>query len=149
MTGEPTRLRATVIGAGGISREHLKFLASSDRCELVGVCDLSHAAAGHAAGEFGTDAYTSVGEMLEAARPDVVHVLTPPATHVALARDALAAGCHVICEKPVTLDAVTLEELLAAASHAGRRLVENHNYRFNPEIAALDDLVAAGALGQV
>lgn len=142
-------LRAAVVGTGGISKEHLAFLASSERSDLVGVCDLSPAAVDHAAATYSTTGYASVAAMLEGARPDVVHVLTPPTTHVAITREALAAGCHVICEKPITLDAASLEELLADAEAAGRRLVENHNYRFNPEIVALDEMVAAGRLGDV
>lgn len=142
-------LRAAVVGTGGISKEHLAFLSTSERSDLVGVCDLSAAAVEHAASTYSTVGYPSLAAMLEGARPDVVHVLTPPTTHVAIVREALAAGCHVICEKPVTLDSGALESLLADADAAGRRLVENHNYRFNPEIVALDEMVAAGRLGDV
>ncbi|MFN8051585.1 MAG: Gfo/Idh/MocA family oxidoreductase [Acidimicrobiales bacterium] len=147
---EPERaLRAGVVGTGGISKEHLAFLAASPRAELVGVCDVSPAAVAHAAETYGTTAYASVAAMLEGASPDVVHVLTPPTTHIAIAEQCLAAGAHVVCEKPITLDAPSLEGLLATAERAGRRIVENHNYRFNPEVVHIDGLVAAGTLGRV
>lgn len=143
------RLRAAVIGTGGISKEHLAFLAASPRADLVGVCDVSPVSVSHAAGMYGGEPFGSVEQMLADARPDVVHVLTPPTTHVALAELALGAGAHVICEKPVTLSAPDLEALMAVAESAGRHLIENHNYRFNPEVERLDAMVAAGVLGRV
>ena len=148
-SGTGPRLRAAVIGTGGISKEHLTFLASSGRADLVGVCDMSPIAVDVAATTYGTTAYADVATMLADARPDVVHVLTPPTTHVALSEQCLAAGAHVICEKPITLDAPDLDRLLAAADRAGKRLIENHNYRFNPEVEQLDALVASGTIGRV
>lgn len=147
MTHAP--VRAAVVGTGGISKEHLGFLASSPRARLVGVADTSPISAAHAAETYGTEPFASLDEMLAATRPDVVHVLTPPTTHVPLTELALAAGTHVICEKPITLSTPDLERLLAAADAAGRHLVENHNYRFNPEIAQLDAMLEAGQLGTV
>ena len=148
-SGTGPRLRAAVIGTGGISKEHLRFLAGSPRADLVGVCDMSPIAVSHAAATYGTTAYATVDEMLAGARPEVVHVLTPPTTHVALSELCLAAGADVICEKPITLGAADLERLLAFADDAGRRICENHNYRFNPEVLELDSLVESGVLGRV
>lgn len=142
-------LRAAVVGTGGISKEHLAFLSTSPRAELVGVCDRSPVAAGYAATTYGTRPFRDLGDMLDDVRPDVVHVLTPPTTHVAISEQALAAGCHVICEKPITLTAPDLDTLLAAANRADRYVVENHNYRFNPEVEHIADLVAAGKLGTI
>jgi len=144
-----TRLRAAVIGTGGISKEHLGFLASSPRAELVGVCDLSPVAVAHAATTYATRPFSSVDEMITATRPEIIHVLTPPNTHLAIATTALRAGAHVVCEKPITLGAEDLEQLLSVARECDRHIVENHNYRFNPEIELLDGLLAAGSLGTV
>lgn len=142
-------LRAAVVGTGDISRQHLAFLAASPLARLVGVCDLSPIARRWSAEEYGTTPYSSLDEMLEQAQPDVVHVLTPPATHIGLARAALAAGADVICEKPITLNAEELVTLLDEAEQLGRVVVENHNYRFNPEIQRIDRLLADDALGRV
>ncbi|MEO1621287.1 MAG: Gfo/Idh/MocA family oxidoreductase, partial [Cyanobacteria bacterium J06632_3] len=66
-------LKSAVIGTGVISKQHLSFLQGSDRANLVGVCDLSPAAANYAAEAFGaTAAYTNYAEMLDVAKPDVV-----------------------------------------------------------------------------
>jgi predicted dehydrogenase len=97
-----TMLKSAVIGAGAISKEHLSFLEKSSYAHLVGVCDLSYAAARYAAQRFHADTqYTDYRKMLTEAKPDVVHILTPPQTHLQIATGCLEAGAHVICEKPV------------------------------------------------
>ncbi|NLA37463.1 MAG: Gfo/Idh/MocA family oxidoreductase [Actinobacteria bacterium] len=143
----PRRLRAAVVGTGGISKEHLGYLSAAAGVDLVGVCDRSPAAVAYAAERYATRPFADVAEMLAATSPDVTHILTPPATHVALSTLALHAGSHVICEKPITPTAPQLRDLLAVADAAGRVVTENHNYRFNPEVAALDELLASGKLG--
>lgn len=143
-------LKAAVIGAGLISKEHLRFLAQSEQAKLVGVCDLSPAAARYAAQQFQAgSAYTDYRQMLEETEPDVVHILTPPQTHKKLATDCLEAGSHVICEKPIALTYDEFKELWAVAQQQGRHLMENHNYRFNQPILALEKLVREGVLGEV
>lgn len=150
-------LRAAVVGAGAISKEHLTFLAGRspivpDRglAELIAVCDLSPSAARYAADTFGADqACTDVARMLESARPDVVHVLTPPSTHVDLATQCLQAGAHVICEKPITVTAADLDKLLAIAADRERYIMESHNYRFNQGFLDMERLLDSGRLGPV
>lgn len=154
-SGRP--LVAAVVGTGAISHEHLSFLSGrtgagdvSDLVELGAVCDLSPAAASYAATTFGARAhYTDVDQLLAAERPDVVHVLTPPETHLGLVTTALEAGAHVICEKPITVNRADLDTLLDQARRAGRHLMESHNYRFNPTIVAMTEAIADGRLGTV
>ncbi len=110
--------------------------------------DVSPALATYAAERHGGRATTSVDAAL-ARRPDVVHVLTPPDTHPALVGQALDAGAHVVCEKPLAVDAAGTATLLAHADRVGRLLVENHNYRFNPPVQELCRAVADGELGTV
>ncbi len=142
-------LKAAVIGTGGISKEHLAFLSSSDRAELVGVCDLSPAAACYAAETFAGQAYTDYHRMLIEAQPDVVHILTPPQTHFKLAADCLKRGTHVVCEKPVALNSSEFEQLWAVAQRCDRTLIEDHNYRFNEPVLAVQQLLDEGAIGTV
>ena len=79
----------------------------------VAVCDLSPAIADYTAARYGAgSAYTDHTEMLAVVRPQVVHVLTPPLSHARLVTEALEAGCHVLCEKPITPDTASLRELL-------------------------------------
>lgn len=143
-------LRAAVIGTGKISEEHLRFLGTDPRVALVGVCDLSPSLANYAAERFKAEkAFSDAGAMLAVARPDVVHVLTPPGTHARLVSDALNAGAHVVVEKPVAPTHREFMELWELARAKGRRIVEDHNYRFNEPVAAIEKMVRDGELGDV
>lgn len=144
-----TPLKSAVVGLGGISAGHLEFLAADPRVRLVGVCDLSPATARHRAELHHSVPYTALDHMLAEAAPDVVHVLTPPISHEALTRKCLAAGAHVICEKPVVPDLARLRALLDTAAAADRHLIENQNYRWNDALVEVDRLVAGGVLGDV
>jgi len=150
-------LRAAVVGTGGISHEHLSFLAGrtaigdvASRVELWAVADLSAASAAYAAKTFGARAaYTDLKELLEIEQPDVVHILTPPDTHVRLATMCLEAGADVICEKPITPSYPDLVGLIGTADRCHRQIMESHNYRFNH---AVEEMVAAtdrGELGEI
>lgn len=148
MNGAP--LRVGVIGCGAIAHEHLPFLRSSPRVDLVAVCDASRITAAFIKDRFGAGAaFTDARAMLEEARPDVVHVLTPPQSHAALIRLSLAAGAHVICEKPMTGSAEETGALLAEARERGRVLVESRNLLFNDVSQAIDRLAAEGQIGSV
>lgn len=149
MTEDPA-LKAAVIGCGAIAYEHLPFLAQSPLCRLVAVCDRSEALALAAAERFGAEAsFVDAQTMLATAKPDVVHVLTPPHTHVALVMAALAAGAHVICEKPLAGTEEETVALLQAARRAKRVLQESRNLLYNDPVLKIRDLVSGGQLGQV
>lgn len=143
-------LRAAVIGCGPIAYEHLPFLADNAHAQLVAVCDRSAALAGAAAERFGAErSFVDAEAMLADVGADVVHVLTPPDTHDAIVRQALAAGAHVICEKPMTGTERETAALLDAADAAGRALQESRNLLFNDPVIALQRLIAGGRLGRV
>ena len=145
-----TRLRAAVIGSGRIAVQHLDCLQRLPEAEVVAVCDLSRARAEAAAERWRVPAwYVDHGRLLREQRPDVVHVTTPPSSHVALAQDALAAGAHVIVEKPAAPDLAGVEALLDASRAAERHLVESYTYVFSRQVQRLLDLRDAGRLGEV
>jgi len=128
----------------------LRFLSQSSSARLAGVCDLSGALAQFAAERYGADShYTDYNEMLELAKPDVVHVLTPPHTHCKIAADALKADAHVIVEKPIAPTNEEFRMLAAMAQWQNRALTEDHNYRFNEQILEIESLLAEGVLGDV
>lgn len=146
----PTSMRAAVIGTGKISEEHLRFLGAEPGVELVGVCDLSPSLAKYAVARFGAkQAFTDSSRMLGEARPNIVHVLTPPHTHARLVTDALNAGAHVIVEKPVAPTHREFQALWDLAAARNLRIVEDHNYRFNEPVVAIEQLFAMGELGAV
>ena len=144
------RTRAAIIGCGAIAAEHLKFLGSSPLVKLAGVCDVSSAAADFARVRFGAEAaFVDSSTMLTEVKPEVVHVLTPPHSHSAVVIACLDAGCHVVCEKPLTGSASETEKLLKRARERGLILVESHNYLYNDIILGFDKLIADGRLGEV
>ncbi len=136
------RLTAAVIGAGMISQHHLRYLQRSALARPVAICDRSPAMARFAAERYGVaDTFDDHVAMLDALRPQVVHVLTPARTHAAIAKQCLERGAHVIVEKPAAMNANELDELFAVADANGRQLIEDHNYRFNTplrQLAAID-----------
>jgi predicted dehydrogenase len=143
-------LRAAVIGCGTIAHDHLAFIANSPHAELVGLCDRSPALAQAACDHYvSAPIYTDITTMLAEEHPDIVHVLTPPQTHAMLVRQALAAGAHVICEKPMAGTAGETAELLDAAVVAGKVLVESRNLLFNDPVIALLETIRSGRLGEI
>ena len=139
-----------VIGTGKVSEEHLRFLKADPRVTLAAVCDLSPSLAKYAVERFGArQAFTDSAQMFAEVRPDVVHVLTPPHTHPQLVRDALNAGSHVICEKPVASNHREFRELWSLAESQERRIIEDHNYRFNEPVQAMEKMAHAGELGEI
>lgn len=140
-------LRAAVIGAGAIAHQHLQFLSTSTSAELVGVCDRSPALSTWAADTFGGVAFQDSDVMLRECGAEVVHILTPPASHLALATAALEAGAHVLVEKPLAATLAEFETLYDAAEARGLTVMENQNYRFNDQILELSSRIRSGELG--
>jgi predicted dehydrogenase len=130
-----TRLRCAVVGAGYLGRFHAQKYAAIPDCELVGIADPSAEARSRVAAELGVAGYEDHRELL--GKVDAVSVATPTALHHAVARDFLAAGAHVLVEKPITATAAQARELIALA--ASRRVVlqVGHLERFNPVIVAV------------
>jgi predicted dehydrogenase len=117
---------------------------------VVGVCDVDLRAAQATAQRFAIDGvYASVDEMLNRAEPQAVHVLTPPHTHSALARQALEAGAHVFVEKPLTTSVAEAEVLCALARQQQVSLCVDHNRLFDPVVKKAMALVRAGKIGEV
>lgn len=150
--GEPRRsgktLRAGIVGAGSIARQHLACLRETPAAEIACVCDLSPAMAEAAADRFGVPAWsTDHRAMLRDHGVNVVHVVTPPGSHYAIARDAIDAGAHVLVEKPIVLERPQLDDLLARAAAKGVVVQESHNYQFNRPVQRILDLVATGEFG--
>lgn len=93
--------------------------------------------------------YTDLNRMLEELRPDVVHIATPPDSHVFLATTALRAGCHVFVEKPFALTEAEARKITDCATEVGRRVCVNYLYNYEPPALELEQLMAAQALGEV
>jgi predicted dehydrogenase len=145
--------RVGVIGCGRIATKgHLPAFARAAQagaCALVGVCDTNPERAEAVARSYGVSAFPSAGALLAGARPDVVSIATPPSSHRELVMQALEAGCHVLCEKPVAMHAGEADEMVAAAERAGRLLSICFEYRYWDEATYVRERIAAGDLGHV
>ena len=138
------------MGLGAISFEHIEKVQLVDGAEIAAICDLDPLVTAAVAERYGIEpAFTDLARMLAESRPDVVHVLTPPATHLPIARQALDAGAHLLVEKPIAPSWDEYAEMRDAAAAAGRRLVENYNWRLSRTMRRAEGLYRSGALGEV
>ncbi|RBI85441.1 oxidoreductase [Rhodosalinus halophilus] len=144
-----TELRAGLVGAGYIADWHAAAIAASPGARLVAVADRAAHAAEALAERHGARAYADVAEMLARGGCDIVHVLTPPASHAALARQCLRAGTHVLVEKPVALSASEVAEIEAEAQASGRVFAAGHNFLGLPSYERLKSALAEGLIGPV
>lgn len=140
-------LHIGLIGAGGIARAHLPgWLELGARVSVHTVDGSAEKLAAEYAGRE-VAAVASLDELL--ADCTAVDICTPTPTHKELALAAVAAGLHVICEKPLALNASDAEEIAAAAEAAGVRLHPAHVVRYFPAYAAMQQAVQAGELGDL
>jgi predicted dehydrogenase len=142
-------IRVGVIGCGGFGLYALQQFAQVPGVKLAGMAGTHRDAARAAALRFGIPDIDEVDKLL--ARPDVdlVYIATPPFLHHPQAMAALAAGKHVICEKPLAMTVEQADELIAAAHGHDRLLVANLMQRYNPVYKAVQRLIAERTLGEL
>jgi predicted dehydrogenase len=140
-------LKAAIIGTGGAARLHAQAYATCPHTQPVAVCSRTLERAQAFADEFRIRAYTSIPEMLETERPDVVSVATLEWDHEAPVLLSLEAGSHVLCEKIMAHTLAIAENMVAVASRAGRRLGVNYNYRVVPSHRILKQELDGGGFG--
>jgi predicted dehydrogenase len=141
------RLRVGIIGLG-IGRMHIEGWREHPGAEVVAIADTDAQRLATVADKFGiAGRYASAQAMLAAATLDVVSVCTPNKFHKELTLAAFDAGAHVLCEKPMALDAGEGRTMLAAAQRAGKRLMINFSYRFSAASRGLKAQVDAGVFG--
>ncbi|MEV0172187.1 Gfo/Idh/MocA family oxidoreductase [Streptomyces sp. NPDC050803] len=149
--GPPVRRRVAVVGTGAIvSGSHLSALtAHADRTELVAAVDVDQErldAFRELAGEHVTG-YTSVESMLDAVRPDLVLIGTPPSLHREQTVAALKAGAWVLCEKPLTLSLAEYDEIAAAEQASGGYASVIFQHRYGSGAVHARELITGGELG--
>ena len=150
----PPRLGANrpsvgLIGCGGISRSHLRAYRGIG-LDVAALCDLDPRRAERRRIEYYPEAavYADVEQLLSSGI-EVVDVATRPAERAAIIEQAVAAGCHVLSQKPFATDLATARRLVAAADAQGVRLAVNQNGRWAPHWSYARRLIATGALGAV
>ncbi len=148
------KLRIGIIGCGGIANgKHMPALKNcSDLAEMVYFCDLVLDRAEAAAKKFGTpDAKvcTDYKELLADETIDVVHVCTPNRSHSFITVDALEAGKHVMCEKPMAINSEEAQKMLDAAKRTGKKLTIGYQNRHRPDSMYIKKECEDGTLGEI
>ena len=147
------KLKAGIIGCGGIANgKHMPALKKVPNVEMVAFCDIIEERAQKAAKEFGVPGakvYTDYRELLQDKSIDVVHVLTPNRDHSYITVDALEAGKHVMCEKPMAINPAEAQKMLDAAKETGKILTIGYQNRYRPDSQYLKRACENGELGEI
>lgn len=147
------KLKIAIVGCGGIANgKHMPSLSRLNNVEMVAFCDLIETKAVEAAKTYGTTnakIYTDYKELLKDKTIDVVHVLTPNRSHSFITVDALEAGKHVMCEKPMAINSAEAKKMLNAAKRTGKKLTIGYNNRQRPDSVYLKQICENGDLGEI
>lgn len=143
-------IRVAVLGAGAWGINHVRVVANEPRCELAWVADVDPQAAGRASAiAHGAPTTATADQVFADASVDAVVIATPAPTHAALARVALAAGKHILVEKPLALTVADARSIAEAAAAAGKIGMVGHLMVYHPAVVRIQELLRSGALGKL
>ena len=146
-------VKVGIIGCGGIANgKHMPSLSKLPNVRMVAFCDIIPERAEKAKEKYGTPdskVYTDYKELLEDKAIEVVHVLTPNREHADITVDALYAGKHVMCEKPMAKTAADARRMYEAAKATGKKLTIGYQHRQKPESIYAKQYIDSGALGEI
>ena len=142
------KLKVALVGCGQIADGHAGEIKKISNAELVGVCDIEPIMAEQLSMRFNIPAhFSNFSEMLAACKPDVVHICTPPSSHLPLVKEAVSAGCHVYVEKPLAVDYDECVALVNVVLSSNKKITIGHNSEFDPPSLDMRRLVEKGVLG--
>ncbi len=143
-------LKIAIVGCGKIADAHVEEIRKIPSAHLCAVCDTEPVMAEQLAARYSIPHwYSDLGKLLEVEKPNVLHITTPPGSHLALTRMAVAAGCHVFLEKPIALRHRDTEAIFDAVSQAGLKLSVNYWPKFDAPALELRHLYESGTLGDI
>lgn len=146
-------LRVCVIGMGPIGNRHADIYRADPLAELVGVCDIRRDRADAAAARLGVPAFYDAQQMLDTLQPDLCSVATGGyeygSEHYEPTMQALEAGCHVLCEKPICNEIAKAEAMVAKAKEKNLCFGINLNHRFTPAARLAKKWMDEGRLGHL
>ena len=148
------RLKFGIIGCGGIANQkHLPALTYlNEEVEIVGLCDIIVERAQKAKKEYGLDnatVYEDYQELLKDETIDVIHVCTPNVSHSFITVEALEAGKHVLCEKPMAINSQEAKKMIEAAERTGKKLTIGYQNRYRDDAQFAHKVCSAGELGDI
>ena len=143
-------LKIGIIGAGLNSDYHINFSRAYQGAQIVAIADSDPSRAQAAAAKYGIPrACASVAELLAETNVQLVHVVTPPTTHFPIVREAIAAGRHVLVEKPLAPTVAEGRRLVDAARERNLVLMCDHTYCYTPVVQHIRRLAHGGDLGDL
>ena len=142
------KIKAAVIGYGGMGNWHCRKINEIDELELAGVYDILESK-NTAAEENGYHAYGSLEELLADPTIEIVTVATPNQVHKPICIQAMEAGKHVVCEKPVALNHEELQDMIQVAEKNGVIFTVHQNRRWDEDFLIMKHLYEEGTLGNV
>lgn len=142
------KMRTAVVGYGGMGGWHAEHLLKSEVCELAGVYDIRKER-NELAESRGIRAYKTYRELLLDESVELITVAIPNDSHEQVVIDALNAGKHVICEKPVALSMESLDRMIDAAERNGVRFSTHQNRRWDVDFLAMKQIADSGEIGKV
>ncbi len=147
----PADVRIGLVGTGAIAQvAHLPVLRKMKGVQIAAMCDSDGPKARALAERMGVDNwYTDIEEMLEFAKPDAVVICTPNHLHEIHTLSALAAGAHVIVERPIAMSTAGVQRVLKAAEKHKRNVLVAMNHRFRADAQAVHKFLRGGELGEV
>ncbi len=148
----PEPVRVAIVGTGGMANRHAELYKQIPGVELVAGCDVDAARVEAFAQKHGIPAsgvYTDFAKLLRECPCDAISNVTPDSFHASLSIQALKAGKHVLCEKPLGLDHAQTRRMVAAARKAGTVAMVNFSYRDWPALQAIAARVRAGEIGEL
>jgi predicted dehydrogenase len=147
------KLKVGIIGCGGIAaQKHLPSIAGINEAEVTAFCDIIPERAEELCKKFGVQGaktYTDYKDLLKDGSIDVVHVCTPNRSHSPITVDALEAGKHVMCEKPMATSYAEAKKMSDAAKKTGKLLTIGYQYRCMPAPLYLKKVCERGDLGDI
>ena len=140
---------AAIVGFGGQGHWHSFLLNKSDRINCIGAYDIRVERNEVAANEYNLHVYNDYEDMLNDEKVDIIIVATPNDVHHDLVVDALKAGKNVICEKPVAMNSIELEDMIKTAKECGKLLMVNQNRRWDEDFLIMKEIYQSADLGPV
>lgn len=145
-----SKIKFAVVGFGHIGKRHATMIQNNPDCELIAIADIDTSLEALASQDFKVPFYTSLGEMLNGGHSiDVVNICTPNGLHAGLSIEALKAGSHVVCEKPMGLSKAECEKVIYTALKASRDVFVVMQNRYSPPSRWLKSVIDENWLGEI
>jgi predicted dehydrogenase len=143
-------VRIAVVGCGYWGPNLVRNFLGFPDCEVAGICDTSHARLQHMLKLYPNLAtFPSVDALLAEPSVDAVVIATPVRHHHAIAKQCLAAGKHVLVEKPMAASSAQCRELSGLARERGLTLMVGHTFLFSPNVRKIKEIIASGEIGDI